>query len=698
MKKISALLLTFLMLLGFSLWAGKTAYLTLKGVNEFGRGVLKNVSIDKLGRIALSPEIKEIFHNRDLLIYSMIKSGNFIYAGSGNNDTLYEISLEKKEFKPLFKGNGLAVNTVAVSEGTVYFSESPTNTIYKMDLKEKKAEKLAVFDKETYIWRMVFHKKKLYIVTGDNAKLYELDLNGNKKEIFANPKENHFLALCVYGDFVYFSGEGNGGVYQYHIQSGKTKTIYDAYEDEVNDLSVNEKGDLYFVTSSQTPKIPGTDFDYTDSFFVQATENERKAKDAMQNASGQKGGSNGSGSGKKMVVKNSLYVYKNSRVDKLFTRDAQVLYSVAEGKDGNVYVGSNGGQIYRYLMKENKLSIFSTLKEDQVLQLLPDKDKIFVGTGNLGRVFSMTYAYADKGEFLSRIINLGGESKIGTLTWEGDFPEKTGIRFYVRGGNSESVDKSWTDWTGPYTNPEGSLSALKFVRYIQYRVEFYTQDNFRSPVLDSIIQPFLAKNRKPSISSFRVTSSAADKKGNPYLMNINWAVYDSDMDKLTCQLFFKENKDQVWLPLTDKIYENVFNFDSRILPDGNYQFKLLVSDDLTNSPEDREQSEEISQSYLIDNHPPVIKILSMKTIGDFMRIEGTLEDEVSFVFGAYYSLNADEWVYLLPRDGIFDSKKETFEISLPVKELLKNKKENIIFIRAFDAKENLATAKFKIKE
>jgi hypothetical protein len=676
---------SLLFLLQLVAWGGKTKYVNLEGLSDFAKGERENIAIDKLGRIRLSPESKEIFSNKDLLVYSILKINDNLYIGTGNKDILYRYNLKTEKWKNLYEGKGLAVNTLTADENNLYFAESPSNQIYRMNLKTEKIEKLTIFDTETYVWRLLFHNGKLYAATGDSAKIYEIEKDGKKRELFANETENHFLTLSAFRGKLYFGGEGKGAIYEMDIKSGKVNALYDTYEDEINDIYIDKKGKLFFVTSSQTPKKPGKDFDYTDSFAVQyQTKKNGKSSDNKKNDK------------KKQIIKNSVYTYENGTIDKLFTRDNTVFYSITQDKDGNLYVGGAGGAIYRYNTEENRLSLFINYKEEQILELLPDDDKMYVGTGNLGKVFALNYTYANKGVFTSQITDLGGESRLGRISWDGDAPKDTAIEVYLRGGNSESADKSWSQWTGPYTNPEGSIVSLNSVRYVQYQIRLLSNSPYKTPYLESLTQPYMNENRAPSVSFFRVTFDSKNKKTPPYILTLRWNAYDSDGDKLVFRLFFREKGDDFWLPLTEKVYDNQFLLDTRILPDGNYQMKLQVSDELNNVPSEKQITEEISQTVTLDNHSPSVKITATKDMGDFIRIEGKIQDNTSLISRGYYSVNAEDWTFFLPADSIYDSKEENFAISIPKKELEKNSKSNIVFIRVFDAEDNQSSIRIKI--
>lgn len=690
MRRIKYLMLLVLaLLMAFSsVWATGAKHLLLRGVREFGSGRTKNLSIDKLGRLSLSPQMDEIFHNQDLLVHSVVKKSNTLYIGTGNRDTLYAYNLKTKKHFVIFNGNGLAVNALAIIKNKLYFAESPTNRIYEYNLKTKKRKEIAVFSDETYIWKIVAYKNKLYIATGDSANIYELSSNGKKKKIFSNSKESHFMALAAYNNSLYFGGTGLGSLYRYSLKSKRVKVLYDCYEGEISDIFINNKSELFFTTSSQTAKLAGKDFDYTDAFLIQGIGLQSRTKSLKQSRAKRK----------RRTIKNSVYRYYRGKIDKLFTRDRTVFYSVAQGKDKKLYIGGARGVIHRFDLKKRHLEIYMDLKEDQIQALLPYSEGLFVGTKNMGKVYDLSYNYSKLGEYYSRIKDLRGESKIGSLSFESDIPRGTKVEIFVRGGNSSSVDSTWSKWTGPYSNSEGNVVGLKDVRYLQYKIVLRSFAQFKSPSFSLLRQPYMTKNRAPSISYFR---SYYERTKNPkkarYLLLFRWNAYDSDRDFLVYRLYFREKNDLDWMLLGPKYIKNkIFRIDTRALPDGEYEFRLEVSDERSNVVFEKESRYAYSPKILVDNKSPEVKNLSSKKIGNYIRIEGAVKDSNSYLTLGYYSLNAGVWTYFLPNDSIYDSKKEKFTISIPLKELDKNKKYNIIFIRFFDSSKNQVSVRLKI--
>ena len=67
-----------------------------------------------------------------------------------------------------------------------------------------------------------------------------------------------------------------------------------------------------------------------------------------------------------------------------------------------------------------------------------------------------------------------------------------------------------------------------------------------------------------------------------------------------------------------------------------------------------------------------------------------MRDDWSAIQKVEYSLDAQRWQVIYPKDGIFDSRTEQFEITLDSGSAAKG-----LIIRAYDAKNNSATASAK---
>ena len=73
-----------------------------------------------------------------------------------------------------------------------------------------------------------------------------------------------------------------------------------------------------------------------------------------------------------------------------------------------------------------------------------------------------------------------------------------------------------------------------------------------------------------------------------------------------------------------------------------------------------------------------------------LSLSFVVQDVRSWIEQVEYSLDASSWVPAHPSDGIFDSQRETFEITLPPQSSIAE-----IVVRATDAMNNVGTANVK---
>ena len=113
-----------------------------------------------------------------------------------------------------------------------------------------------------------------------------------------------------------------------------------------------------------------------------------------------------------------------------------------------------------------------------------------------------------------------------------------------------------------------------------------------------------------------------------------------------------------------------------------------ASDRASNTPGAALDGELESSAFDIDNGPPAVNITASRPANGRVTIQFEVRDEWSSISKVEYSLDAQRWQVVYPRDGIFDSRNEQFELTLESADAAKG-----IIIRAYDAKNNSATSR-----
>lgn len=257
----------------------------------------------------------------------------------------------------------------------------------------------------------------------------------------------------------------------------------------------------------------------------------------------------------------------------------------------------------------------------------------------------------------------------------------------VRFGNQEKPDASWTPFSTPCTDTlctasgSGRWAQVKLVLDHDSSVEYlswaYRTVNAPPEIrLFSVMEPGEIYV-KPGTSADNVVIEATNPdrygmftsvsapppeakdqdKGKKYYMRgyrtLAWEVFDPDGDEVQAALEFQKEGESAWMPVFEKEKITIFAFDTQVLPDGAYRFRLTVSD----VPEG-EKAQEISPLVIVDNTPPQI---SSKMEGGDLLIEVT--DAMSRLWKVEWSADGKPFKDLRPEDGILDGPRETFRLS-----------------------------------
>jgi hypothetical protein len=171
------------------------------------------------------------------------------------------------------------------------------------------------------------------------------------------------------------------------------------------------------------------------------------------------------------------------------------------------------------------------------------------------------------------------------------------------------------------------------------------------------------------------------------LQTFVWKADDDNDDRLQFDVFYRREGETTWKPLKRGLWDPILVWDTTSVPDGTYYVKIAASDAPSNSPETALVGEMESVSFDVDNTPPVIEGISSSRSGTKATVKFTVRDEQSTVSRVEYSLDGSRWRVAYPADGIADSRREDFEITLDAPDAGRS-----VIIRATDAMNNVVTA------
>lgn len=707
----------------------------------FQNGDPTNVSIASPGYLHLAPAVESLYESSEPLLWCLATDshGN-IFAGSGNDGKLFKVDASGQG-TVFFDAEELEIHSLALDAfDNVYAATFPNGKIYKITPNgqsspffDPKALTMASDQSEAdqYIWSLTIDTAgNLYAGTGGNGRVYKIDANG-RANLLAQTEEAHIVSMAMDTAGNLIAGtDPNGRIYRIS-PSGDLSVLYDSPYREIRTILTTPSGTIYAGAvneprgRSRRPASPPTPQTNQSGATQQGGEAVLEVT-APVTGGGQattsfQGGRSSGGVVYRIRSDGIVQEWWSSREDESL--------SLALQDDGTLLVGTGPRGIVYEVNGRSKSTKLVRLKESQVTAFGLTKDnRITIASSNLGNVFQLSRNPVKEGSFESEVKDTGGTSSWGQISWDGQTPQGTGIRLYSRSGNTDSPDKTWSAWGGPYSRNSGEAINSPSGRFIQWKAVL-TTSNSQTPVVNSVSVAYLPRNVAPTINEVtvfepgvylrepgggrgeqngqdlppkvagRIRGRSANGRGRQpamgapsYRKGIRTVVVnasDSNNDKLSFAIYFRGEGELKWKLLRDDLDQHVYSWDSETLPDGLYTVKLVVSDAPSNPPTLALDAEKVSDPFLIDNTSPLITNLSAARSTPHLTLTFKVEDAASPIYKVEYAINGGKWWVVYPVDGVSDSTTETFKLSL--NDLVMG--EHTIAIRAKDVSNNIGTAK-----
>lgn len=364
--------------------------------------------------------------------------------------------------------------------------------------------------------------------------------------------------------------------------------------------------------------------------------------------------------------------------------------------------GGGQGQIYQVRPDAEESVVVARVEPRQVTALLPAKDgNVYLGLANAGGVAAMSSGYADKGTFVSPVMDAGQISRFGKLRLNGSLPDGTALTVATRSGNMrEASEHGWSPWSAGMPAAQYLQTPSPSARFLQYRLTFAAaKGGSATPVVEDVSVAYQVPNLPPVVRSVKVVSPDAPAAGGPaggnpalnaalaglataagepaatppaaaaagqrpppsHKLNVSWEAADPNGDALTYAVSFRLNGEGPWVTLKDKTTETTFEWDTRTVGDGKYQVRVVASDAAANVPGAGKTAARVSDTVVVDNTPPAIGDLKAEQLGKAAaRVSFRVVDRAGTVASADYAVDsARDWQAILPSDTIWDSPEET---------------------------------------
>jgi outer membrane protein assembly factor BamB len=717
--------------------AAQPQFWQLEGARDFLDGETEGLSVDSEGRVRLAPATRVLEDPEAPYVWSLARDGEGrLYVGTGNDGKVFRVEGGKASL--LFDAPELEVHALAVGkDGRLYAGTSPDGKVYAIDRSGKSEVYFDPTDK--YIWALAFDDQgRLLVATGAEGRIHRVTGKDKSEVVFTSP-EGHITALAVDGGGNLYAGSTPGGVLYRIDRAGKVFVLHDSAYREVKAIDVAPDGSVYAAlidgkdkedSRPSVPLLPSTtapppigEVTVTESFSLAgppppaASPSPRPIEPIR------------SGASKGAVVR----ISPTAEVDALWTSSDEMPHALAATEDGVLVGTGNKGKVYR-LRADRSWTMIASFPAEQVTNLVRAKSgEVFLGTSNPGKVHVLEAAAGARGTFTSKPRDTDTVSSWGRVRWDAELPAGTEIQVQTRSGNTATPDSTWSAWSAPYTNRQGTAIASEPARFLQMRTVLVGREG-RSPVLDTLVAAYLQRNLRPQIQSITVhppgevfqkpislsgevdilgldeprspegrPSAAVGRSGMPSataysrrlyqkgVQTFSWKADDPNGDTLVYDVHYRPLGDSRFRLLKKGLTDAVLAWDTTTVPNGRYVIKVTGSDAPSNPEGVSLSAEKESAPFDVDNTPPVVTVTAAQRSP--VRVKVTVKDDSSIVRKTEYSVDGGKWLEVHPADGINDSLEESYEFVL---EELTGPGPHVVVVRASDLLGNMSTGRVEI--
>src|SRR5262245_7144258 len=725
--------------------ASAPTFWTVSTQADFLKGDVDNLSIDSDGRIFLGPATTQIAETSAPFLWTILAGADgTLWAGSGNEGQVLKIARDGKA-STFFDAPEMEVHALAPApNGGLYVDTSPDGKIYQVSADGKSKTFFDPDDK--YIWALATAPDgTVFAATGEKGNIYRITPDG-KGSLFYKTNTTNVVSLAIDKDGNLLAGtESPGRIFRIG-RDAKAFVLLDSPYKEIHALKLAGDGTIYATAFSGTP---GGEDRSTGSVAtttppppeprapVPSVSAEITAITVVDASSGVTGGA--PPAPRSHNAKGAIYKIRPDGLwDTLWEANDDWPFDLLIESDGSLLVGTGkDGKLFKIAGDPATATLLARASARQVTALIRDTSGRIIGaTSNPGKVFTLASTRAALGTYDSDVRDAGTVATWGAIRWRA--AAKPGeVEIFTRSGNTATPDETWSAWSKAYTSENGEKIASPNARYLQWRAVLKAAAGTPGPTLTSVTTAYLPRNLRPVVSSITVhppgavfqrpfstgemeiagfedntsdgrnpsqpNAASASTSTTPSpalgrkvyqkgLQTFVWKADDENDDRLQYDVYYRREGETAWKPLKKGLWDPIVVWDTTSVPDGTYYVKVAASDAPSNSPATALVGEMESVSFDIDNTPPVVEVQSATRTGQRTNVKFVVRDEQSAVQRVEYSLDASKWRVAYPVDGIPDSRREDFDVTIEDADAPRS-----IIIRVTDAMNNVATAVAEIK-
>ena len=683
----------------------------IRNKDDFLRGKLSGISVSYDGVLSLSPKEEPVEAPvEDFYLSLLLTPQGEIFLGTGHAGKIYKIGKSGK-VELYFQVPEMDVFCLARDrKGNLYAGTSPNGKIYKIT---EKGQGGPFFNpREKYIWDLFFIERGVLLAAvGESGGIYQINMEGEGIQILKT-EENH--VLCIEKDLNEDIIAGTGGSGRvYRISRGKKPSIlFESPYEEIRSVALDREGNIYaaaggrIISPREVREFPVAAQAESD-VSITVTPAPVQAKEILSLSQMQPG---------------ALFKINFKGIAKrVWQSSDELIYSLSwdETEKKLLFGTGDKGRVYS-LDRSEKISLLIQKNSAQAYSLVPFGPKIYMLSNNPPGLSVIHPEQILEGEYLSQVIDTQTVSSWGRMDWESEVPSGCNLQFQTRSGNSSRPGATWSDWSPPYQKTEGEQILSPKARYLQFKVMFKARSGKASPLLRRISLFYLQTNLAPEITMLTMlppnvvylkpliqaevvwgadtdiserTKNAAreralivpkkiERKG---FQTVVWEAEDENGDNLVYSLHIRKEDEEEWRILREKWTDTIYAFDTLTYPDGVYFLKVVALDTPSNPPGMEQKTEKVSRPLVIDNSLPTIKGFRVDRDRNKLTVSFAAEDSMSSIQEVKYLIRPGEWISIFPRDGICDSRQESFRVSITLPAVF----DNMITVKVQDSHGNI---------
>lgn len=692
------------------LLAGQTRQFVDEGFSSFLSGELQGLSVSNEGQLETAPGLSLLTKVDDPIIWAAVPGENgSLILGTGNRGRVLRVDADGT-VTTLFQPDQVMTRAIARDDaGNLYAGTSPNGAIYRLPADGGLPQ--VFFDPDPgFIWDMHVRDGALWVSTGMPARLLRIPLDERPPaaEEWFSARADHFTVIYPDEDGTWWVGSSTQGILYHVREKGEGFAAFNSSDREIVAITRPHGGNLVFATFSGEAAGGG-------GGGSGGSGGSGSSGSRSESGGGEESGmlspvvvtADGGGSGNQSARSRGrsllLELDANGFVRPLWqSREAGITALRNYGGDGRFWlIGMNtGGRLFGFADSANWSLIEQLPRGGEISALVPFADdplKTWVTTSNPAGVHILGGEPSEEGVFTSTVRDAGQIARWGRLETIGSGDPLMQVE--TRSGNTREPDATWSDfepidWAVGEPVSGGAVVSPPS-RFLQYRLTFDpASDGFISRVRGFFQMP----NAAPLIADLAVLRGGFDfqvqtangpvydfdtaftpagrerlsgsqrerqqlrRSADDSHVTVVWRAADPNDDPLEFAVFLQRVGEDRWVKLADGLTQPLFNWNTRGLPDGVYRFRVTASDGLVNA--EALTASRISANYLVDNTPPVIRLVSERVQSDGVELVFEAEDALSVLASARYSLDGGPSVSLRPEGGLFDSRQHRFVIRI----------------------------------